>query len=309
MPAEPIQPPYPQPMSAELTIANVLAHCGGDRIGAARQLSRAIAATPHDPSVYEAVAALLPGLGELPDDDSGVAPVLAFGHFQEGRMDDAVLVLGALGGVSPRVSWADAPWFADERFLAEVGPEALCEAALRLFDHGAGPGPAAAQPWLRAVEVVTSRTDLGPEDLARMAIALRAFGLPEESLAMCDRADALGRTVLAEVVRAGTWRALGKPDEAIAAFDRALVLEPDNWSLHLDVSDLRALRGDHAGALASAEAGLRHAPDEPKLRAARAAYEVRLTRTPEAVVEFESLAGEVDPGYHSWLRHQAGGTG
>ncbi|WP_156051147.1 hypothetical protein [Allokutzneria albata] len=31
-------------MSAELTVANVLAHCGGDHIGSAPRLSRAIAA-------------------------------------------------------------------------------------------------------------------------------------------------------------------------------------------------------------------------------------------------------------------------
>ncbi|SDM30213.1 hypothetical protein [Allokutzneria albata] len=31
-----------------------------------------------------------------------------------------------------------------------------------------------------------------------MAIALRAFGLPDESSSLCDRADALSRTVLAE---------------------------------------------------------------------------------------------------------------
>jgi tetratricopeptide (TPR) repeat protein len=295
-------------MSPDIALAKVLAHCGGDPEQAAHRLSRAIAAAPHDPVPYAAVAELLPSLGELPADDPSVAPVLAFCHFLDGHMDDAALVLGALGGVSPRCAWANAPWFADERFLSHVSAEALCEAALRLFDYGTEPGPAAAQPWLRAAEAVASRTDLGPEDLARMAILLRTFGRPDESLTLCDRADAMDRTVLAEVVRGGTWRALGNMDETAAAFHRALDLEPDNWSLHLDLSDLHAMRGDHTAALTSAEEGLRHNPHERKLRAARAAHQARLTGTPEAFAEFERLTSELDPAYRAWLREQATGT-
>ncbi|WP_051468529.1 tetratricopeptide repeat protein [Actinomadura oligospora] len=296
-------------MSHEIALANVLAHCGGDPVQAAHHLSRAIAAAPHDPEPYAAAAELMDEFGELPDDDARVAPVVAFRHFLDGRMDDAVLVLGSLGGVSPRFVWADAPWFGDERFLSQVSAEALCEGSPRLFDHGAEPGQVAAGPWLGAAQAVAGRPEAGSEDLARMAILLRAFGRPDESLALCDRADAQSRTVFTEVVRGGTWRALGNLDETAAAFARALDLEPDNWSLHLDLSDLHATRGDHGAALASAEEGLRHAPDEPKLRAARAAYRARFTRTPEALAEFEREASELGNGYRDWLRQQAeGGT-
>jgi tetratricopeptide (TPR) repeat protein len=295
-------------MSLDLTLARVLAHCGGDPERAAHHLSRTIAAAPHDPARYAVVAELLPELGELPADDARVAPVVAYRHFLDGRMDDAVLVLGAVGGVSPRFAWADAPWFSDERFLSAVSAEALCEAGQRLFDYGAGPSAAAARPWLRAVEKVADRSESFPEDVARMAILLRVFGRTEESLVFCDRADAAGRTVLAEVVRAGTWRVLGNLDETAAAFRRALALEPDNWSLHLDLSDLYATWGDHAAALASAEEGLRHASTEPKLLAARAAYVARLTGTAEVLDEFERLASVLDSGYGKWLREQATGV-
>ncbi|MFC5185199.1 tetratricopeptide repeat protein [Actinomadura harenae] len=293
-------------MSHNVALANVLAHCGGDPEQAAQYLSQAIAGEPQDPAPYAAAVELMGGFGGLPDDDARVAPVVAFRYFLDGRMDDAVLVLGALGGVSPRIAWADAPWFADERFLAQVGAEALCEGGLRLFDHGAEPEQVGAGPWLRAAEAVADRVD-DAEDLARMAILLRTFGRPDESLALCDRADAAGSSVFTEVVRAGTWRVLGKLDEAAAAFTRAVDLEPDNWSLHLDLSDLHATRGDHAAALAAAEQGLRHAPDEPKLRAARAAHQARVTGTPEAFAEFEREAAQLEPGYRDWLRRQAGG--
>ncbi|MGW4767068.1 tetratricopeptide repeat protein [Nocardia sp. NPDC004278] len=295
-------------MSLDITLANVLAHCGGDPEQAARHLSRAIATAPSDPAAYAAAVELLPELGELSADDPSVAPILAFRHFLDGRMDDAALALGALSGVSPRIAWADAPWFSEASFLSGVSTEALREAVYRLFDHTAVPADAAARPWLRAVETVRSRAGLGPEDLAGMAISLRILGRTDESLALCDRADAVGRTVLAEVVRAGTWRLLGNHDETAAAFRRALALEPDNWSLHLDLSDLYAEQGDHPAALAAAHAGLSHAPNEPKLLAARAAHHARLARTAEALREFERLASDIDPAYCQWLREQATGA-
>jgi hypothetical protein len=99
-------------------------------------------------TTHAAVAELLPTLGELPADDLRVAPVLAFGHFLHGRMDDATLTLGALGGLSSRCAWANAPWFADQHLLAPINVQALCEATLRPFDQGAEPGPPAAGPWL-----------------------------------------------------------------------------------------------------------------------------------------------------------------
>ena len=141
-----------------------------------------------------------------------------------------------------------------------------------------------------------------------MAVLLRIFGKTNESLALCDRADTLGRTALAEVARAGTWRILGDLDQTAAAFQRALLLEPDNWSLHLDLSDLHATMGDPTAALASAEEGLRHAPDQPKLLAAHAAHHARLTGKAGDLGKFDRVAADLDPAYADWLREQATGT-
>ncbi|MFE3229402.1 tetratricopeptide repeat protein [Nocardia sp. NPDC059228] len=295
-------------MSIDVIVANVLAHCGGDRERAARHLSRAIAATPSEAEVYAAAVELLPTLGELPADDPTVAPLLAFAYFSSGRMDDAATTLGALSGISPHIAWADAPWFADVSFLSKVSIEAVREAVYLLFDHAAVPEDPAAAPWLRAIQTLTTRLNLSPEDLAGLAISLRLLGRTDESLALCDRADRVGRTMLTEVVRGGTWRLLGNLDETAAAFRRALALEPDNWSLYLDLSDLHAERGDHPAALAAAQAGLTHSPNEPMLRAARAAHHARLTGTADALREFERLAPDIDPAYSRWLRDQATGA-
>ncbi|GAA0968499.1 tetratricopeptide repeat protein [Actinocorallia libanotica] len=295
-------------MSVEITLAKVLAHCGGDPHQAVHHLGRAIAAAPGDPAAYAAVAELLPALGTLPDNDAHVLPVLAYRHFLAGRMDEAVLALGTLGGVSSRFSWADAPWFSDPAFLSQISTEALSEAGHRLYDHGPGPDEAALQPWLTATETLAARSSAGPEDLAKMAVLLRTFGKTSESLALCDRADTLGRTVLAEVARAGTWRVLGDLDQTAAAFQRALLLEPDNWSLHLDLSDLHATMGDPTAALASAEEGLRHAPDQPKLLTAHAAHHARLTGKAGDLRKFDRVAADLDPAYADWLREQATGT-
>ena len=93
-----------------------------------------------------------------------------------------------------------------------------------------------------------------------------------------------------EVVRAGTWRKLGDLEQTAAAFERALVLDPTNWSLHLDLADLHARRGDFAAAVRSTDHGLRHEPSEVTLRAAGAAYRARLTGSTAALGELVDLA-------------------
>ncbi len=53
------------------------------------------------------------------------------------------------------------------------------------------------------------------------------------------------------LARAATWRAMGDLDQSAAAFERALLLDPANWSLYLDLADLRAEQGDFSAAAAS----------------------------------------------------------
>lgn len=102
------------------------------------------------------------------------------------------------------------------------------------------------RPWFDAIDVVCAREPV-PEAMAKMAIFLRACGFTDASFGFCDRADSIEQIMLTEVVRAGTWRKLGDPGQTAAAFERALALDPANWSLHLDLADLRAEQGSGQG--------------------------------------------------------------
>jgi tetratricopeptide (TPR) repeat protein len=110
---------------------------------------------------------------------------------------------------------------------------------------------------------------------------------------MCNRADCVEPIMLTEVVRAATWRRIGQPRQAAAAFQRALAMEPDNWSLYLDLADLQAEEGDFAGAVQSAVEGLKHGPNEITLRAAETAYRARHTGDARAFEALISLAPQM----------------
>ncbi|WP_405444796.1 tetratricopeptide repeat protein [Streptomyces achromogenes] len=86
---------------------------------------------------------------------------------------------------------------------------------------------------------------------------------------------------------------MGDPLQTVAAFERALALEPANWSLYLDLADVRAEQGDFASAVRLAEQGMRYEPGEPSLRAAGAAYRARLTGSAADLRELVELAPEL----------------
>ncbi|MER6731063.1 tetratricopeptide repeat protein [Streptomyces puniciscabiei] len=286
-------------VAAGVGLARVLAHCGGSPAAAVDHLVGAIAAAPEDPEPYAVLAELWrdrrPELAEVVRGANSLRTVLARSYvsFLDGDMDDAATAIGSVTGVRPDIAWADAPWFGDERFLGQVSAEALAEAAMRTMDRGHDLDTDSMrerfQPWFRAIDAVAAR-EPAPEALARMAILLRACGLTDASFALCDRADSVEPVMLTEVVRAGTWRRLGEPERTAAAFERALALDPANWSLYLDLADVRAEQGDFAAAVRLTEQGMRHEPDEPTLRAARAAYRARLTGSPADLGELVELA-------------------
>jgi tetratricopeptide (TPR) repeat protein len=233
------------------------------------------------------VAELLRGANSL-----GAVLTQSYIHFLEEEMNEAAMAIGGVTGARPAVAWANAPWFSDTRFLGSVSAEALAEAVMRTMDHGhdldTEDTRERLRPWLTAIDVVCARAP-HPEAVAKMAIFLRACGLTDASLALCDRADILEPMMLTQVVRAGTWRKLGDRDQTAAAFQRALTLEPTNWSLYLDLADLHAEQGDFTSAVQLTDQGLEHAPTEITLRAAAAAYRARLTSSPDDLRELIAL--------------------
>lgn len=206
------------------------------------------------------------------------------------------MALGSVTGVRPDVAWGAAPWFGDARFLGAVSAEALAEACLRTLDYGHDLDTDEMRerfaPWFHAVDVVSEQSPV-PESLAAMARLPRACGRYELSFALCDRADAVERVMWTAVARAATWRMMGDLDQAATAFECALTLDPANWSLHLDLADVRAEQGDFAAAASLAERGLEHEPHEISLRAAGAAYRTRLSGSSDDLRALIALAPEL----------------
>ncbi|MCX5397731.1 tetratricopeptide repeat protein [Streptomyces sp. NBC_00102] len=293
-----------QLVTAGVGIAQVLAHCGGSTEAAVHHLAGAMAAAPESPEPYAVLAELW---RDRPSELAGVVRgahtlrcVLAQSYvcFLDGDMDGAAQAIGSVTGVRPEVAWASAPWFGDARFLDAVSADALAEAAMRTTDYGhdldTEPMRERFRPWFRAVDAITAEARRpSPDALAKLAIFLRTCGLTDASFALCDRADSVERTMLTEVVRAGTWRKVGNPEQNEAALKRALALDPANWSLHLDLADLRVEQGDFATAVRLIDQGLEHEPAEPTLRAAGAAYRARLTGSSADLAELVALAPDM----------------
>ncbi|MET9364201.1 tetratricopeptide repeat protein [Streptomyces sp. NPDC006632] len=291
-----------QSVAAGVGLAGVMAHCGGSPVGAVELLAGAIASAPAAPEPYAALAGLWQDRrSELKEslEENGslsVVPAQAYFLFLEGDMDGAVMSLGSVTGVRPDVAWAAAPWFGDVRFLGAVSAAALAEACLRTLDYGHDLDTDEMRerftPWFHALDVVSERHPV-PESLAAMARLPRACGQYELSFALCDRADAVDRVMWTAVARAATWRATGDLDQAAAAFECALLLDSANWSLHLDLADVRAEQGDFAAAARLVEQGLECAPHEVTLRAASAAYRTRLAGSSDDLRALIALAPEI----------------
>jgi tetratricopeptide (TPR) repeat protein len=279
-----------------------MAHCGGSPASAVELLVGAIASSPAAPEPYAALAELWQDrrseLKESLEGDSSLSAVLAQSYFffLEGDMDDAVMTLGSVTGVRPDVAWGAAPWFGDARFLDAVNAEALAEACLRTLDYGHDLNNDEMRerfaPWFHALDVVSERNPV-PESLAAMARLPRACGRYELSFALCDRADAVSRVMWTAVARAATWRVMGDLDQAAAAFKCAVLLDPTNWSLYLDLADVRAEQGDFAAAASLVEQGLEYEPHEVSLRAAGAAYRTRMSGSPDDLRSLIALAPDL----------------
>jgi tetratricopeptide (TPR) repeat protein len=279
-----------------------MAHCGGSPVGAVEFLVGAIASAPAAPEPYAALAELWQDrrseLKEGLEGNGSLSAVLAQAYFLflDGDMDDAVMALGSVTGVRPDVAWGAAPWFGDAHFLRAVSAEALAEACLRTLDYGRNLDTDEMRerfaPWFHAIDVVSERSPV-PESLAAMARLPRACGRYELAFALCDRADAVDRVMWTAVARANTWRAMGDLDQAAAAFEGALTLDPANWSLYLDLADVRAEQGDFATAVGLVEQGLAYAPYEVSLRAASAAYRTRLSGSSDDLRALIVLAPEL----------------
>lgn len=279
-----------------------MAHCGGSPVDAMELLVGVIASAPATPEPYASLAELWQDRrSELTESlveggSLSALPAQAYFMFLEGDMDDAVMALGSVTGMRPDVAWGAAPWFGDVRFLGTVSVEALAEACLRTLDYGHDLDTDEMRerfaPWFHALDVVSERHAV-PEALAAMARLPRACGQYEFAFALCDRADAVDRVMWTAIARATTWRVMGDLDQAAAAFECALHLDSANWSIYLDLADVRAEQGDFAAAASLVEQALKYEPHDVSLRAASAAYRTRLTGSSDDLKALIALAPEL----------------
>ncbi|MFJ6631974.1 tetratricopeptide repeat protein [Streptomyces sp. NPDC091376] len=289
-------------VAAGVGLAGVMAHCGGSPAAAVRFLAGAIASAPTAPEPYAALAELwqVPRseLKASLEGDGSLSAVLAQAYFLflDGDMDGAVMALGSVTGARPDVAWGAAPWFSDARLLGALSAEALAEACLRTLDYGHDLDSDEMRerfaPWFHAIEVVSARSPV-PESLASMARLPRSCGRFELSFELCDRADAVDRVMWTAVSRAATWRVMGDLEQAAASFECALTLDSANWSLYLDLADVRAEQGDFAAAARLVEQGLEYEPHEVSLRAAGAAYRTRLSGSSDDLSALIALAPQL----------------
>jgi len=303
------------PRSASLALARVIAHCGGSPAEAVAYAAAAIGEDPADPGPYELLAEIhraspreVAAAVEAPS-DLWQFVAASYLCLLAAQMDQAVGWLGSVIGYRPNVAWASAPWLSDEKFLSALTAAGLADASLNITDYATDLDNDTVRehlrPWFRAIELVCDR-EPAAADMARMAILLRFCGCTDESLALCDRADALDRVMLTEVVRAGTWRRIGDREQTAAAFRRALQLDPTNWSIYLDLADLKAEDGDFSAAADLAGQGLAHEPQDVTLRAAGAAYRVRATGSVADLDLLLEIAAELPhAGYRNGLIEHA----
>jgi hypothetical protein len=96
-----------------------------------------------------------------------------------------------------------------------------------------------------------------------------------------------------EVVRAGTWRKLADRKGPLRRSNALSPLTRKNWSLYLDLADVRAEQDDFTAAVEFVRRGQHHAPTEVTLKAAGAAYRARLTGSIADLSELVELAPQM----------------
>lgn len=134
------------------------------------------------------------------------------------------------------------------------------------------------------------------------ADALNDLGRPEQALEQARAAVALDPSAAEAWFQGGrALLALDRLDEAADWIGKGLARAPEStWGLALE-SWVRSSQGDHAGALASAAAGLKLDPEHPGLHLRRAACLGALERLTEAR-EAARQATVLDPGsVHAWV--------
>ncbi|MYS22450.1 hypothetical protein GA0115240_14213 [Streptomyces sp. DvalAA-14] len=281
---------------------------------AALHLGRALFHDPALESAYtalgdiaEAAASPLAARALFKGDDTAVFPGNAAAIVAltaaEGRVSDAVELLGSVVAAHPDRPWAAAPWFSAELAgsLPLISIGRAVSTIWQAVDDPVPPETARAlAPWLALARKAATRPDVDAACLCALSALGRRLGAYQEAIAWCVAAEkrerrSTGRATQSTLIMLGcAHRAGGRPERAINAWRRAAALPPENAALLLDLVDITYGRGDFGQSLRWAECAAATDPSGPKPRAAVLAARYRAGRQAHEVGDIGELTELVD---------------
>ncbi|MGU3493004.1 tetratricopeptide repeat protein [Xanthobacteraceae bacterium A53D] len=135
-----------------------------------------------------------------------------------------------------------------------------------------------------------------PDWQVRLAFMLRLDGRLEAALAACDRALKVApRLAEALVERAEVLRALGQPQAALADADRAIALLPDLAQAQITRAGALGDLGRGREARAAVDRAVRAAPQEPRVRHAKAQTDLAEGRWAEGWAGYQAREDMLPP--------------
>lgn len=204
----------------------------------------------------------------------------------EGRVADAVGLLGSVVAAQPEKPWAAAPWFSPDLAgsLPLIAVGKAVTAVWQAIDNPAPPESAEAlAPWLALARKAADRPDADADVLCALSALARRLGAYPEAIAWCKAAEeterAKGGPTQSTLIMLGyAHRDGGQPERAVDAWTRAAALRPENTDLLLDLVDITYDHGDFDQSLGWAERAAATDRSGVKARAALLAARYRASR-------------------------------
>ena len=267
----------------------------GDLAHAAVHLGRALAHDPSAESAYACLDELAGAAGSFEatreffkGDGTAVAPGNAAAIIAllpgQGRVANAVELLGSVVAADPAKPWAGAPWFNPDLGLSL--PEVSIGRALSAIWEAIGnPAPSEAAPalapWLALARAVASRPGVRADVLCAASALARRLGAHQEAIDWCRMAEERdkqtdGVASQPTLIMLGyAYRDAGQPGPAIEAWTRATARKPVNADILLDLADITFDQGAFAQSLRWAERAAVANGSSSKVRAALLAARFR----------------------------------
>jgi tetratricopeptide (TPR) repeat protein len=179
----------------------------------------------------------------------------------EGRVSDAVELLGSVVAAHPEKPWAAAPWFTPE-LAGSLPLISIGRAVSSIWQAVDNLAPSETvqtlAPWLALARKAATRPDIDADCLCALSALARRLGAYQDAIAWCDAAErfekAKGRATQPTLIMLGyAHRDGGQPEQAIDAWKRAAALRPKNAALLLDLADITYDQGDFEQSLSWAE--------------------------------------------------------